>query len=136
MKGFTHVLDTSAILAHYWDEPGADLVDDLFRSRGARLGVSTVTVAELRGLLSREDPVEAGEVGVVSRYVDDLAVSIPADRTIAELAWQLRAAAPQRLPLVDAIIAATARSCDAILVHKDSHLAGIPEGLVRQLVLA
>jgi len=36
----------------------------------------------------------------------------------------------------NAIIAATARSCDAILVHKDSHLAGIPEGLVRQLVLA
>jgi predicted nucleic acid-binding protein len=41
----------------------------------------------------------------------------------------------RRLPLVDALIAATARSAGAILVHKDPHMAGIPAGVVKQLKL-
>jgi predicted nucleic acid-binding protein len=57
------------------------------------------------------------------------------DRTIAELAWQIRVATPARLPLADAVIAATARSVDGILVHRDPHLAAIPHDLVEQVAL-
>ncbi len=93
MSEITHLLDTSAILAHYFDEPGADA------------------------------------------YLGELTVCFPVDRTVAEMARQIRAATPQRLPLVDALIAATARAAGAILVHKDPHMARIPAGLVKQLAL-
>ncbi len=59
----------------------------------------------------------------------------PVDRAVAEMAWHIRAAIPQRLPLVDALIAATARAAGAILVHKDPHMARIPGEVVRQIVL-
>ena len=68
-------------------------------------------------------------------YLQDLTVCLPVDRAIAELACHIRAAAPRRLPLVDALIAATARSAGAVLVHKDPHMAGIPAGVVKQLKL-
>jgi predicted nucleic acid-binding protein len=54
---------------------------------------------------------------------------------VAEIAWQLQEITPGRLPLVDALIAATARAADAIIVHTDPHMAKIPEGLVRQAFL-
>jgi predicted nucleic acid-binding protein len=99
MSTVTHVLDTSALLAHFFDEPGADVVQGLW--------------AALR----------------------DLTVCLPVDRAVAELACHIRAAVTRRLPLVDALIAATARSAGAILVHKDPHMAGIPAGVVKQLKL-
>ena len=45
------VLDTSAILAHYFDEPGADAVAEISRSGSTLPGISAVTVIELRGRL-------------------------------------------------------------------------------------
>ena len=57
------------------------------------------------------------------------------DRVVAELAWQIRNAIDGRIPLVDALIAATARAAGAVLVHRDPHMARIPRTLVEQLVL-
>jgi predicted nucleic acid-binding protein len=39
---------------------------------------------------------------------------------------------PERLPMVDALIAAAAQSRDACLVHRDDHMAAIPADLVQQ----
>jgi predicted nucleic acid-binding protein len=47
----------------------------------------------------------------------------------------LRSATRPRLPLVDALIAASAKEHSAILVHRDPHLATIPTSLVSQRVL-
>lgn len=135
MSAITHVLDTSALLAHYFDEPGAEAVQNLWGSPGLKPGISAVTVTELRGRLDLElsDSKEAERAA--EAYLGDLTVCLPGDRAVAELAWQIRAATPRRLPLVDALIAATARAAGAILVHKDPHMARIPPELVEQLVL-
>ena len=136
MTSVSHVLDTSALLAHYFDEPGAAMVERLWSSRTPRLGVCAVTVPELRGRLTREVAVGSEAANAADVYLNELTVCLPVDRAVAEMAWQLREATPERLPLVDALIAATARAAGAILVHKDPHMAAIPRGLVRQMVLS
>lgn len=135
MSEITHLLDTSAILAHYFDEPGADAVQKLWEEAGQKPGISAVTVAELRGRLSKELAHAQEAESAADAYLGELTVCFPVDRAVAEMAWQIRAATPQRLPLVDALIAATARAAGAILVHKDPHMARIPAGLVKQLAL-
>ncbi len=130
----THVLDTSALLAHYFDEPGAMIVHRLW-AKGQKPGICAVTIAELKGRLTQEMEDAEELESTAEAYLGDLTVCLPVDRSVAELAWQIREATPDRLPLVDALIAATARAAGAILVHKDPHMAKIPEGLVKQLRL-
>ena len=131
----THVLDTSALLAHYFDEPGADVVERLWSSRSERPAICAVTVTELKTRLRDEltDGVEAREAA--DAYLNELTVCLPVDRTVAELAWQLKESIGDRIPLVDALIAATARSAGAVLVHRDPHLGRIPREVVDQIVL-
>jgi predicted nucleic acid-binding protein len=135
MINVTHVLDTSALLAHYFDEPGAEVVEQLWATASARPGVSTLTIAELRRRLGEEmsDSGEAREAAAA--YFNELTVCLPVDRTVAELAWQLEEAIAERIPLVDALIAATARAAGAVLVHRDPHFQRIPRTLVDQVVL-
>jgi predicted nucleic acid-binding protein len=135
MSRISHVLDTSALLAHYFDEPGAELVEKLWGDESARVAISAVTVAELKGRLHQEVSDDAEAAAAADTYLNELTICLPVDRATAELAWQLRLAAPDRLPLVDAIIAATARAAGAILVHKDPHMARIPADLVQQIAL-
>ncbi len=135
MRGVSHVLDTSALLAHYFDEPGAEMVDRLWSSPGSKPAVSAISVAEMKGRLSQELTDQKEAASAVEAYFGELTTCLPVDRAVAELALQLREVTPQRLPLVDALIAATARSEGAILVHKDPHMARIPRKLVPQIVL-
>lgn len=135
MSRVTHVLDTSAILAHYFDEPGAGTLEELWSSPDYRLAVSAVTVAELRHRLHQELERAADATAAADTYLNDLTTCLPVDRATAELAWQLKSTTPGRLPLVDALIAACARSAGAVLVHRDPHLAQIPPGLVEQVIL-
>jgi predicted nucleic acid-binding protein len=135
VKTITHVLDTSALLAHFFDEPGAGIVESLWAQGSALPGISVLTVAELRIRLGSELSDNPETEAAIGRYLDELTVNLPVDRAVAECAWQLRTVASSRLPLVDAIIAATARSIGATLVHRDPHLRAIPEGLLAQIEL-
>eukprot|EP01031_Cornospumella_fuschlensis_P007104 gene7104-8820_t len=60
---------------------------------------------------------------------------IPADDAMAQRAHQLKEASVERLPNMDALIAATAAVADAVLVHRDPHMAAIPASLLLQVVL-
>jgi predicted nucleic acid-binding protein len=131
----THVLDTSALLAHFFDEPGAEFVQELWTSNGPRPAICAVTIAELRGRLSQELGSTEEARASADAYLQELTVCVDVDRAVAELACQIRAATPQRLPLVDALIAAAARSIGAVLVHKDPHMARIPGEVVEQIML-
>ncbi len=135
MSAPTHVLDTSALLAHYFDEPGAEVVQGLWAAGGPKPAICAVTIAELRGRLSREleSPDEAQ--AAADAYLQELTVCLDVDRSVAELACHIRSAMSERLPLVDSLIAATARAVGAVLVHKDSHMSRIPPELVKQLAL-
>ncbi len=136
MSGITHVLDTSALLAHYFNESGAGLVDRLWSDESFKIAISAVTVAELKGRLQQEITEDAEAAKAADAYLNDLTTCLPVDRATAELAWQLRNAVPERLPLVDALIAATAQAAGAVLVHKDPHMSRIPGSLVRQISLS
>jgi predicted nucleic acid-binding protein len=136
MSRISHVLDTSALLAHYFNEPGAELVEKLWSDESSRLAISAVTVAELKGRLSQEITENAEATIAADAYLNELTICLPVDRATAELAWQLRQVAPNRLPLVDALIAATARAAGAILVHRDPHMAQIPPALMQQIDLS
>lgn len=136
MSRITHVLDTSALLAHYFNEPGAGLVEGLWSDETLRIAVSAVTAAELKGRLHQEIADDGEATKAADAYLNELSTCLPVDRATAEMAWQLRLVTPGRLPLVDALIAATARVAGAILVHKDPHLSQIPAGLVRQTPLS
>ena len=135
MSRISHVLDTSALLAHYFNEPGAGVVESLWSDKFSSVAISAVTIAELKGRLLQEITDDAESAKAADAYLNELTICLPVDRATAELAWQLRQASPGRLPLVDALIAATARAAGAILVHKDPHMSQIPAGLVRQIML-
>ncbi len=135
MKTITHILDTSALLAHFFDEPGAEIVEGLWASGTATPGISVLTAAELRIRLGSELSDASEAEAAIGHYLNELTVNLPVDRAVAECAWQLRVAASRRIPLVDALIAATARSIGATLVHRDPHLRSIPEGLLSQVEL-
>jgi predicted nucleic acid-binding protein len=136
MAAITHLLDTSAILAHFFDEPGADAVDAIWQDRTNKPAICVLSIPELRSRLA----AELGDSGEAERvcglYTDQLTVSVPVDRAAAELAADLRAATSSRLPLVDACIAACAALRDAILVHADPHMDPLPADRVRQIRLS
>ena len=135
MKAVTHVLDTSAILAHYFDEPGAALVEELWQDSGNRVGICVLTLPELKGRLAAEVPDRQEVERTFSQYVDDLTVNLIVDRAVAESAMLLRESADTRLPLIDALIAGCARAHSAVLVHRDPHMSSIPQEMVTQVVL-
>ncbi|HTP59548.1 MAG TPA: PIN domain-containing protein, partial [Spirochaetia bacterium] len=71
MSRITHVLDTSALLAHYFDEPGAELVQGLWSDGSSRLAISAVTVTELKGRLHGEIANDAEAAGAVDAYLNE-----------------------------------------------------------------
>ncbi len=131
----THLLDTSALLAHYFGESGADEVNNLWREPGNRIGICVLTLPELKMRL-RVEVKNAKEVDrVFNLYTKELAVPVIVNRKVALTATILRENIKPRLPLIDAVIAACAKSEKAILVHRDRHMATIPNHLVNQIYL-
>lgn len=131
----THVLDTSALLAYYLKENGWEVVHDLIFNPECFPRVSSMTWLEFQTRLPAltADIQERREVVDIYRAL--LGEGIPADDTISTRAFVLRQASQGRLPNMDALIAATAAEHDAILVHRDPHMAGIPSAVVPQCVL-
>ena len=131
----THVLDTSAILAHYLNEPGADDVNAILAQGPEVAGISLIGLVELRSRLAEvaANPQEAERA--FKLYTGMLTTVLPFSRETADAAMSLRAATRPRLPLVDALIAASAKQHSAILVHRDPHMATIPASLLNQVML-
>ena len=130
-----HLLDTSALLAHYRQEPGADAVHRLLQADDEPLFLSCLSLAEFpRRLVTLGIP--ATEVQATTEaYAGMMDEILVVDAAIAAGAFHLSQACAERLPLIDALIAATAQSREATLVHRDQHLRGIPARRLRQLVL-
>ena len=80
MRGVTHVLDTSAILAHYFNEPGAEMVERLWHDSVNRIAMCVLSLPELRGRLTAEldDPQEVERA--FREYVDELTTTLIVDR--------------------------------------------------------
>jgi predicted nucleic acid-binding protein len=130
-----YVLDTSALLAHYREEPGHDLVERLLEEHADDVFVSSITWLEFHLRLKELIPNQNAREEVIAIYDELLADALPVTRETARAAFELRGQLPGRLPIGDALIAATAKLKGATLVHRDPHLAAIPESLVKQIVL-
>jgi predicted nucleic acid-binding protein len=128
-----YVLDTSALVAYALDQRGADEVEAFIRDSANQLFISALSLFDLAGVLKKE----GGSAHVVVHWQTyrQLADIIPVDATLAEAAWELREKIGTRLPMADAVIAATAQSLGATLVHRDQHLAAIPVALIPQFRL-
>ena len=131
----THVLDTSALIAHYQEEPGFEEVESIVAYQSNRVVISSATWLEFRIRLRQICTDEDERNRSIGIYRALLGQGIPVDDAIVARAYLLRQAAAERLPNMDALIAATAAEHGAILVHRDPHMAGIPTSAVSQLVL-
>lgn len=130
----THLLDSSAWLAHLFGESGVEQVNRLFDDPQIEVSISALSIPEvyarLRSLDRQENWPKVWEI-----YSALFTKIIPADEAIAHQAILLRAATPERLPTVDGLIAATAALQQLTLVHRDPHLVAIPSHLLSQMQL-
>lgn len=130
----THLLDSSAWLAHLFAETGVEEVNQLFDDSRATIFVSALSLPEVYARLKALGQSERWEQ-VWTTYAALFGKVLAADQAVAEQAIQLRAATVQRLPTIDALIAATACAHRLILVHRDPHMAAIESTSLQQLRL-
>ncbi len=131
----THLLDTSALLVHYLDEPGAEKVDALLAQGPDKIALAAPTWAELDRRLVELVPDTTEAARVFRLYTQTLCALIPLDEKATLAAIRLRRNARERLPLVDALIAGCAAANGLILVHRDPHLGAIPTKELKTLRL-
>jgi predicted nucleic acid-binding protein len=129
-----YLLDSSAWLAHLFDEPGAEQVNLLFDDPQNDIDISALSIPEVyMRLKSLARQTQWQEVWSV--YSTLFTKILSTDEAIAHRAIDLRLATMNRLPTVDALIAATAAVHQLTLVHRDPHLAAIPPQHLRQIQL-
>jgi predicted nucleic acid-binding protein len=130
------LLDTSALIAHSRQESGWVRVQALFETGDSEILAASVSLAEFARRL-RELGATAGEARRVAEdYMRALDGLVPVDEGVAFAAFDIGCKTTERLPLIDALIAAAARERNACLVHRDQHMAAIPAGVVEQIDLA
>jgi hypothetical protein len=122
----THLLDTSAILAHYLDEPGADEVENLLAQGPSTVALAAPSWVELDTRLRELVSEVVERENVFLQYTVSLTTLLPVNAESSLAAIRLRNAAPGRLPLADALIAGVADAAGLILVHRDPHFDTIP----------
>ncbi|MEZ4710065.1 MAG: PIN domain-containing protein [Caldilineaceae bacterium] len=130
-----YLLDSSAWLVHLFDESGAEQVNQLFDDSEAEVNISALSIPEVFARL-RALGREEHWPDVWDKYSMLFTNTISADQEIAQQAIMLRSNTPQRLPTIDALIAATAAVRGLTLVHRDPHLAAIPSTILTQIVLS
>lgn len=131
-----YLLDTSALLAHSRQEPGWERVQALFEDDSCEILAASPSLTEFaRRLHVLGATVEQARRGAED-YRDLLDEIILVDERVAFAAFEIGCAMDERLPLVDALIAAAAREQSACLVHRDHHMAAIPASVLEQVDLS
>ena len=123
------LLDTSALLAHCFGEPGGEVVEEIL-SAGSGY-VAAITWFELRVRL-RDSPLASA---VEEIYAASVAGTVDISRDVAETAYALRERVGVRIPAADCLIAGAARQRGYTLVHRDAHLMNIPGHQLAQRIL-
>ena len=131
----THLLDTSALLAHYLAEPGAERVQALFEDDAVVAGASILSLYEFDLRLHQLGVDVTTRAAELSRYRVLLSEVGNVDEAVRNEAIRLRTSASSHVAAMDVLIAATASLKNATLVHRDPHFAAIPASLLKQEVL-
>ncbi len=111
------VLDTSALLAFMTGEEGANVVEEILRSKGAKTFIPWPVVFEIYYVTRHK----RGEKEADKRYVlvKELPATILWQAEEPEVLTAARFKALFRISFADSIIAAAASRLNAVLVHKD-----------------
>jgi predicted nucleic acid-binding protein len=131
----THLLDTSALLAHYLAESGAIRVQALFEDAAVVPGTSILSFFEFEIRLHQLGIDVATRGAELNRYRALLNEIVNVDEAVRSEAIRLRINATARTSAMDTLIAATASLRGAILVHRDPHFMVIPVNLLKQEML-
>ena len=129
-----YLLDTSALLAFYFGERGDERVREILSDEQASVGLSVLSAAEFWSRLRAEGwaAVFDAEWRRISEVVTEI---IPVSWEVVRRSIDVRDAAAARLPQMDALIAGTALTQGAVLVHRDAHFQAIPAHLLQQEIL-
>ena len=127
-----YLLDTSALLAHYRGESGAQRVQELFDVAENSILIASISITEFSRRMVDFGALEADIDAAMLAYGRLFAEVITIDHFIAKAAFQLGQHASSRLPLADSLIAASAASRKAVLVHRDPHFQSLAEELLLQ----
>ncbi len=131
----THLLDTSALLAHYLAENGAERVQALFEDEAVVTGTCILSLYEFELRLHQLGVDAATRTAELSRYRVLLDEVVDVDEGVRSEAIRLRTSATSHVAAMDVLIAATAALKNATLVHRDPHFVAIPGSLLEQEVL-
>lgn len=126
-----YLLDTSAVLAHFWAEKGHVEVQALFDSPSAVVVLAAPALLELDNGLKRKGVDEALRRHATDLYGTRLAETLPVGLEEVRAAMAIRDVSPVRLPAMDALIAGCAAAHGAVLVHRDPHFDVIPDSLLK-----
>jgi predicted nucleic acid-binding protein len=131
----THLLDTSALLAHYLAEPGATRLQALFEDTAVVAGTSILVLFEFDLRLHQLGIDAATRDAELNRYRALLSEVVNVDEVIPTEGVRLRISAAARASAMDTLIAATALVRGATLVHRDPHFTAIPTSMLKQEML-
>ena len=123
------LLDTSALIALHQREPGTETVAAALESGQA--WVAAPSWFEIRVAIARwEDPEPVARL-----FKEVVAGTVPVTEAVAAGAYELQRKMHSRLPAVDALISACAISRGYRLLHRDRHMAAIPQTLLQHETL-
>ena len=130
----THLLDTSAWLAHVFNEPGCQRINALFDHSSSSIGICVLGLIELQARLKAlNHDGEFERLWALYRPLFDGVIAV--DEELTERAIALKRVATSRLPSIDALIAAAASLHGATLIHRDAHFQAIPADWLQQELL-
>lgn len=130
-----HLFDTSALLAHFRNEPGGAAVQALLEREEVEPLVSSITIAEFSRRMRDLGADEPSLKEVLEFYVSMMDETVSVDASVAWESDRIQRSTPTRLPLADALIAACATANKAVLVYRDAHMRAIPSDQLKQLDL-
>jgi ribonuclease VapC len=111
-----YIIDSYALLAYYWREPGFDQVRQLLLQHASRHWVSVVNLGEAYYRIAREEDVGAAEVAW-TWMLGLPVVPVAADLELAQEAARFKASYP--LAYADCFAAALAQHLNARVVTGD-----------------
>jgi predicted nucleic acid-binding protein len=131
-----YLLDTSALLAHYRQEMGWEVVQTLLEDTTAEVMLASPSIAEFARRMHDLGANDEAIQDILDEYRLLFNDVIAIDGSTAMAAYRLGRQTVSRIPLIDSLIAAAALVDGAVLVHCDKHMAAIPSTVLRQQSLA
>ena len=125
------LLDTSILVCFYKKEFGWQLALDKI-ALASEVLLSAVSIAEFGRLCLTDGKSIEDAYDALESVLKLTTTVMPVDKTTSITILEIRSKALNRVPLVDAIIAAKAIQHGAVLLHHDAHFRGIPQTLLHQ----